>query len=107
MIESCIRSLRFLTRLLYILSAATLISTMTMQIRNGVDMSEAAIIGKMQWWGYPVAFKYTAPGVTWAQFNGARFQLNTACWFAAITTLLVLLKRVCRRYVRNRKFRTP
>jgi hypothetical protein len=56
------------------------ISTLTMTVKMGTDNAESETIGIQKKYGFPVAFKTTAPGLSWAQYDPIRFGLNSLIW---------------------------
>lgn len=92
--------MRIVDRVAIICLAALIASSISMFISTGIDASAEATIGIQKNWGFPVAFRWTAPGLAWAQFDGICFLINTLAWCLIIEAGLLGIrsfrKKMCR-----------
>jgi len=81
---------------------ALVLSGLSMFIKIGTDITEKDTIGIISRWGFPIHYKITAPGLAWAQFDGARWGLNTIAWLAVLVAIwmFVAFKRSHRKGAR-------
>ena len=59
---------------------ALVVSSISMLIPVGTDATDKDTIGIQRKWGFPIAYRRTAPGMAWAQLDGTRFSINTCSW---------------------------
>lgn len=76
---------------------AVVLSGLSMFIKTGTDAAESGTIGVVSKWGFPVHYRVTAPGLARAQFDIARFWLNSIAWCAVLMTVWVLALWRCRK----------
>lgn len=81
--------------LLFVLVALTT-SALTLFLKSGTDATALETIGVVSRWGVPIYFRTTAPGLTWAQFDGPRFLLNSILWLVAWCFIAMIFRRVKR-----------
>lgn len=73
---------------------AFLISGYSMLVEMGTDDTHRETIGVITQLGFPIYYKYWATGMTWARFDGVRFGLNCAVWFAILATIWITVRRL-------------
>jgi hypothetical protein len=72
------------------------VSVFSMFIQAGTDDSERETIGIQKKSGFPVAYRTTAPGLAWADYNGVHFVANTVVWTIGIAVLVAAAGRMKR-----------
>jgi hypothetical protein len=72
------------------------VSVFSMFIQVGTDDSERETIGIQKKWGFPVAYRTTAPGLAWADYSGIRFGANTVAWIIGLAAVLAASSRMRR-----------
>jgi len=72
------------------------LSLLSMLIQNGADESARETIGVQKLWGFPVAYRTTAPGLSWSRFDGMQFAMNSAIWCVIVAfcwAIVIWLRR--------------
>jgi hypothetical protein len=69
---------------------AVILSALSMFIKMGADTTQSKTVGVIFQWGFPIHYRSTASGWTWAQFDGARFWLNSLSWFAVLMSIRII-----------------
>jgi hypothetical protein len=82
---------------LFVLTAAAL-SGLSMFVPAGTDAADGGTIGVVSKWGFPFAYRTTAPGWARARFDAGRFGLNSLAWGAVLMGL-----RMSPAFRRNRR----
>ena len=72
-------------------------SVLSMRIQMGTDDSDRETIGIQQKRGFPITYRTTAPGLSWADFNGFRFGMNTLAWATLLGTAWILANKLKKR----------
>ena len=70
------------------------ISCFSMFIQVGADDSEQDTIGIQKKWGFPVAYRRTAPGLAWANYSSLCFGANSVVWIIGLAVALAAIKRI-------------
>ena len=66
---------------------ALVASVLSMFVEMGTDNSLSETIGVITQYGFPVHYKYVAPGMAWPSFDVTRFALNSTVWLLFVTAL--------------------
>jgi hypothetical protein len=72
------------------------VSVFSMFIQVGADDSARETIGIRKKWGFPVAYRTTAPGLARADYNVIRFWENTFLWLIGLAFFAVGISRMKR-----------
>lgn len=69
----------------WLITLALIVSAFSMLIQLGSDASEKETTGIQKKWGFPITYRTTAPGLSWAKFDATRFGVNTVTWVILMT----------------------
>ena len=88
---------------LLMLVIALIVSACSMMIQTRKDTATEDTIGVEKYWGFPLAFRVTAPGLSWARFSVEGFALNSAIWLAVIAGGQLILNATKRKKGSNQR----
>ena len=84
-------SMKKILQIALIVLFALVFSSLSMFIKTGIDTTESKTIGTISNWGFPIHYRSTAPGWTWAQFDILRFCLNSIVWVAVLSSIMIMV----------------
>jgi len=94
MLEQEMKQMKTIKKWLLLVLVGLTVSIFSMFIQVGTDDSERDTIGIQKKWGFPVAYRMTAPGLAWPDYNGLRFGANTVVWTIGLAVAIASVKRM-------------